>query len=90
MMQYKKPQFKAIAAIVLISELFSPLFASLPANAATPPFAYSYMRTDRHLAITPTGGTICATTPATTPGTETHVQVTFPTVPVGITTDYVV
>lgn len=90
MFKYSKPHFRFIAAIVLLSELFSPLFASLPANAATPPFAFSYMRTNRHKAVTPTGGTICATTPATTPGTETSIQVTFPTVPVGITTPYVV
>ena len=90
MSKFLKPQFKVIAAIVLVSELISPLFASLPANAATPPFALSYMRTNRHIAVASTGGTICATTPATTPGTESSIKVTFPTVPTGVTTDYVV
>jgi hypothetical protein len=90
MFNYTKPKFRFIASIILLSELFAPLFASVPAFAATPPFGLAFLRTERHLAITPTGGTICATTPATTPGTETSIKVTFPTVPVGITTDYVV
>ena len=85
-----KTHFKFISAFVLIAELSLPLFASLPASAATPPFALSYLRTNRHLALAATGGTVCATTPATTPGTETSLKITFPTVPTGITTGYVV
>lgn len=40
------------------------------------------------LALTFTGGTICATTPATGIGTEASIRITFPTVPAG--TDFVV
>jgi hypothetical protein len=88
MINQTKSRIKLIAATVLLAEMLSPLLASLPANAAIPPFAYAYMRLDRHLAVTPTGGTICATTPASGVGAEDHFDVLFPTAPSG--TDWVV
>lgn len=87
MNKYTKHRIRLTAAIVLLAELLSPIFASIPASAATPPFAYAYMRLDRHLATTPTGGTVCATTPASGVGTETYLKIIFPT---AAGTDFVV
>lgn len=70
-----------------MAELISPFFSS-SASAATPQFGLLFFRQTRMLAITPTGGTICAKTPASGVGTETNVAITFPTAAIG--TDFVV
>jgi hypothetical protein len=60
----------------LIAETTFPMFGGI-ASAAPPQFTQAYIRLDRLKAVTPTGGTICAT--PTTTATEADVQVTFPT-----------
>lgn len=88
MHKHSKPKFKFIAAIVLLAEILTPLFASMPVDAAHPPFAYAYIRLNRVVATTATGGTICATTPAVSPGVVTYITIRFPTLGAG--TDFIV
>src|SRR6478609_6813680 len=75
-MKNRKLKYIVVAFASLAAEVVGPIFDG-SALAAPPQFTQSYLRLDRHKALTTTGGTVCAM-PATV-ATETDVQVTFPT-----------
>jgi hypothetical protein len=63
--------------IAMVMELTAPIVLTQVALASPPQFSQAYLRLDRHKALSPTGGTICAT--PSTLGTEADFEITFPT-----------
>jgi hypothetical protein len=72
MNQTTKKTLSLITLSALIYPLLAPLFPSRAANLTR-----AYIRTDRMTASTATGGTVCARW-TTTAGTDTFLEVTFP------------
>lgn len=72
MNQTKKRIISLITAITLVYPWFASLFPTRADNLTR-----TYIRTDRMTASTTTGGTVCARW-ATTTGTDTFIEVTFP------------
>ncbi len=85
----KKSKLKLVVATVaaLVAELVAPAFMGVAQAAPPPQFTQGFLRLDRHKALTPTGGTICAT-PSTASVIYGDFEITFPTQGVG--TNFVV
>ena len=77
-MQRSKLKLVIAATAALIAEIVAPVFVGIAQAAPPPQFTQAFLRLDRHKAITPTGGTICAT-PSTTSTIYGSFQITFPT-----------
>lgn len=82
--------FATTAALVL--EVMAPTFIQVANAANAPQFTSTFIRLDRHKALTATGVTVCAKpSAATTTGTETSVIIKFPNLePLGGNTDFLV
>lgn len=80
--------FATTTAILL--ETMAPSFIQIAQAASAPQFTETFVRLDRHKALTQTGTTVCAKpTAASTAGVETNVKITFPTL-FGAGTDFIV
>jgi hypothetical protein len=64
--------------LFLISGILTPLLIQSIPRAYAGSFLQTTVRLDRQKANTPTGGTVCVQTPAADNGTESTVQLTFP------------
>ena len=74
-------KFKIViaATVALLAETLAPALIGTAHAAPPPQFSQAFLRLDRHKSSTATGGTICATPPASSPGSEANFQITFPT-----------
>jgi hypothetical protein len=79
-----------VSAIAVLFVQFAPMFADVAEAAPTPQFTETFVRPDRHKALTSTGVMVCAKpSAASTAGVETTVKITFPTL-ASAGTDFVV
>ena len=85
-MQKSKLKLIVAAVAALVAEIVAPVFVGVAQAAPPPQFTQGYLRLDRHKAVTPTGGTVCAT-PSTASIIYGTLAVTFPT---QVGTDFVV
>jgi hypothetical protein len=75
-MANRKLQLTLATLVAVIAQAALPIFSNF-AYATPPQFTQAFLRLDRLKAVTPTGGTICAT--PVSAATEAAVEVTFPT-----------
>jgi hypothetical protein len=78
-MKNQKLKLTVVAIVAIMAESIAPMLTGIAHAAPPPQFSQAFLRLDRHKAVTTTGGTICATPPSGSTGTEKSFQITFPT-----------